>query len=106
MKRSALFAALLGVSMLAGAAELRDYPGAKAVDFAAWQKKHPEVTIPKGMHVERYTTPDPLDKVIDFYAKLGGEHGGEKKLKLKTGEVIRMRKFILDAAKKDVQTSK
>ena len=104
--KAALLAALLGMSLLAMAAELRVYPGATAEDFAAWQRRHPDVTVPRGMHVKRYSTPDPLDKVIAFYAKIGREAGQEKRLTLKTGEEIRMRTFILDGTKKDVATSK
>ena len=106
MKKAVLPAALLGVSLLAMAAEVRVYPGATAEDFAAWQRKHPNVNVPPGMHVERYSTPDPLDKVVAFYAKIGRESGEEKRLKLKTGEEIRMRTFILDGSKKDAATSK
>jgi len=106
MMKAALLAALLGMSLLAMAAELRVYPGATAEDFAAWQRKHPNVNVPHGMHVERYSTPDPLDKVVAFYAKIGREAGQEKRLTLKTGEEIRMRTFILDGTKKDVATSK
>ncbi len=106
MKKAALSAALLSVALLAVAAELRDYPGATAEDFAAWQRKHPNVNVPPGMHVKRYSTPDPLDKVVAFYAKIGSESGEERRLKLKTGEEIRMRTFILDGSKKDVGTSK
>jgi hypothetical protein len=47
-----------------------------------------------------------LDKVVAFYAKIGSESGEERRLKLKTGEEIRMRTFILDGSKKDVGTSK
>jgi hypothetical protein len=105
MKRAAISAALLGVSLLAVAAEVRIYPGATAEDFEAWRRKHPNVTVPAGMHVKRYTTPDPLDKVVAFYAKIGSESGQERRLRLQTGEEIHMRTFILDA-KEDVQTSK
>jgi hypothetical protein len=102
MKRAAIPAALLGVSLLAVAAEVRIYPGATAEDFEAWRRKHPNVTVPAGMHVKRYTTPDPLDKVVAF----GQDRQRVRRaVRLQTGEEIHMRTFILDA-KEDVQTSK
>ena len=104
--KAALSVALLSVALLAVAAEFRVYPGATAEDFTAWRRRHPNVNVPPGTHVERYSTPDPLDDVVAFYAKIGSESGQEKRLRLATGEEIRMRTFVLDGAKKDVRTSK
>jgi hypothetical protein len=106
MKKVALLAASLSLSSLAAAAEVRVYPGATVEDFAAWRRRHPQVTVAPGMHVKRYSTPDPLDKVVAFYAKIGSESGEEKRLRLQTGEEIRMRTFVLDGTDKDVRTSK
>ena len=92
--KAALSVALLSVALLAVAAEFRVYPGATAEDFTAWRRRHPNVNVPPGTHVERYSTPDPLDDVVAFYAKIGSESGQEKRLRLATGEEIRMRTFV------------
>ena len=105
MKKAVLSVGLLALVMTAVAAEFQVYPGAATEDFAAWLEKHPEVKAPPGVHVTRYTTPDPLDKVVAFYAAKGTETDPERVLKLTTGEEIHMRTIILDGAH-DVGTSK
>ena len=105
MKRVMMAVALLAVSVMGVATEFQVYPGAAAEDFAAWLEQHPDVKAPPGVHVERYTTPDPLDKVVAFYAAKGKEAGPEKVLKLTTGEQVRMRTIILDGAE-DMAVSK
>jgi len=94
-----LCALILGLCAVSAAAEFKVYPGAQR-DLQLEQaiKKDPRN---QGVESEVYLTPDPFEKVYQFYKAIGTEDGTMKNAapKLPSGGRIQWAFFTFDGAK-------
>ena len=100
MKRGlVLCAAILGLCAVSAAAEFKVYPGARR-DQQLEQLAN-KATHDQGVESEVYLTPDPFERVYQFYKAIGMEDEAMKNFapKLPSGGRVQWAAFTFDGAK-------
>jgi len=110
MKRSACvlaFVIFFGLSAMVFAGSFKVYPGAKVEDIYELKRSEPANKMSKPLKIIIFTTNDFFESVVSFYRSNAREYrmpGGEKAMKLSSGQELREAYFILDNAG-DIATS-
>jgi len=110
MKRSAYvlaFVMFFSLSAVVLAGSFKVYPGAKVEDIYELKRSESANKMSKPLKIIIFTTNDFFESVVSFYRSNAREYrmpGGEKPMKLSSGQELREAYFILDNAG-DIATS-
>jgi hypothetical protein len=110
MKRSACvlaFVMFFSLSTVVLAGSFKVYPGAKVEDIYELKRSEDANKMSKPLKIIIFTTNDFFESVVSFYRSNAREYrmpGGEKAMKLSSGQEFREAYFILDNAG-DIATS-
>jgi len=110
MKRSAYvlaFVMFFSLSAVVLAGSFKVYPGAKVEDIYELKRSESANKMSKPLKIIIFTTNDFFESVVSFYRSNAREYrmpGGEKAMKLSSGQELREAYFILDNAG-DIATS-